>query len=65
MFGCLGRLVSAAILLVAGAALWHYRAEWLPTVKAYFQEKASEVEVELPKIGALPAGVTFASRGQA
>lgn len=65
MFGCIGRLVSAVVLLVAGAALWHFRAEWLPTVKAYFEGKASEIEVDLPKIGALPSGVTLEWGGQA
>lgn len=34
MFGCLGRLGCAAVLLVAGALGWLTRDLWLPTVRA-------------------------------
>lgn len=65
MFGCIGRLVSAVVLLIAGALLWHFRAAWMPTVKAWFEQKAEEVQVELPQVGRLVApGVRFAYVGR-
>lgn len=58
VFGCIGRLVTAVLLLIAGAALWHFRDAWIPKVKAYFEDKATEIEVDIPPIGsALPRGV--------
>ena len=54
--GCIGRVVIAASLLVAGAALWHFRDAWVPKVRAYFEEQAGEVKLELPKVGAVTAG---------
>lgn len=59
LFGCVGRLVVAAILLIAGAALWHFRAMWMPKAKAFFREKASEIEVEVPRVTGLPPGYTL------
>lgn len=35
MFGCVGRIGCAVILLILGAVGWHYRALWLPKVKVY------------------------------
>lgn len=58
LFGCVGRLVVAVVLLIAGAALWHFRAHWVPKVKEWLGDKASEVDVELPRVGqGLPPGV--------
>jgi hypothetical protein len=59
LFGCVGRIVMAAILLIAGAVLWHFRAMWMPKAKAFFREKASEIEVEVPRVTGLPAGYTI------
>lgn len=66
MFGCIGRLVSAVILLIAGALLWHFRAAWMPTVKAWFEQKAEEVQVEVPSIGrSVAPGLRFVYVDQA
>ena len=59
MFGCVGRIVSAIVLLVAGAALWHFRELWLPKAQRYLEDRVDELEVpevkppavEVPKIG--------------
>lgn len=60
LFGCIGRIVSAVVLLIAGAVLWQFRDAWIPKVKAYFEKKAPELEVEIPKIGSgLPIGVAI------
>lgn len=58
-FGCIGRLVMAVILLIAGAVLWHFRAMWVPKAKAFFEQKASEIEVEVPGVTLLPPGYTI------
>lgn len=50
VFGCIGRLVTAVILLIAGALLWHFRALWIPKVQAWFEKKAGEIEVKAPEI---------------
>lgn len=58
LFGCVGRLVMAVVLLIAGAVLWHFRALWVPKVKAWLGEKAAEVQVDVPRVGnGLPPGV--------
>jgi len=33
MFGCLGRLGCGVLLVVVGAAGWHFRDQWMPKVK--------------------------------
>ena len=35
MFGCIGRLVVAVLLLILGAIGWHFRDRWIPKVKAF------------------------------
>lgn len=61
VFGCIGRLVVAVVLLIAGAVLWHFRAQWVPKVKEWLGSKAAEVEVDLPRVGhGLPPGVRLA-----
>lgn len=50
VFGCIGRIVTAAVLLIAGALLWHFRELWMPKVKAYFEKKAGEIEVKAPEL---------------
>lgn len=35
MFGCIGRLVVAVLLLILGAIGWHFRDRWMPKVKAF------------------------------
>lgn len=59
IFGCIGRLVMAVILLIAGAVLWHFRAMWVPKAKAFFEKKAAEIEVEVPRVTQLPPGYTL------
>jgi hypothetical protein len=44
MFGCVGRIGCAIVLLVLGAAGWHFRDEWLPMVK----KKLGGFEVKNP-----------------
>jgi len=53
VFGCIGRIVTAGFLLVAGAALWHFRDTWVPKVKAYFEEGAQATGIDLPNVGAI------------
>ena len=52
VFGCIGRVVTAAVLLIAGAALWHFRDTWVPKVQAYFEEMANKMNIDLPSVGA-------------
>lgn len=59
IFGCVGRIVSAVILLIAGAVLWHFRAQWVPKAKAFFERKASEIDLEVPRVTQLPPGYTI------
>lgn len=59
LFGCIGRIVTAVILLIAGAVLWHFRAMWVPKAKAFFEKKASEIEIDIPRVTGLPAGYTI------
>ncbi len=42
MFGLVRRIGCAIILLIAGAALWHFRDHWLPAVKERLSQRASE-----------------------
>lgn len=53
IFGCIGRLVTALVLLIAGAVLWHFRDAWVPKAKEFFERKAKEVELPVPQVGAL------------
>lgn len=58
-FGCIGRIVMSAVLLIAGAMLWHFRAAWIPKAKAFFEEKAREIDLEVPRVTHLPPGYTI------
>ncbi len=40
MFGCIFRMGCAMVLLVVGALGWHFRDEWVPTVKALLTVEA-------------------------
>ena len=42
MLGLARRIGCAIILLITGAALWHFRDHWLPGLKARLSEKTSE-----------------------
>jgi hypothetical protein len=42
MLGLARRIGCAIILLIAGAALWHFRDRWLPGLKERLFEKSSE-----------------------
>ena len=42
MIRLIQRIGCAIILLILGAALWHFRDLWLPRVKAYLVDKAPE-----------------------
>ena len=44
MFGCVGRIGCAIILLILGAVGWHFRDKWLPLVK----EKLGTIEMKNP-----------------
>jgi hypothetical protein len=44
MFGCIGRLVVAVLLLILGAVGWHFRDKWVPKVKAFI---SAETGVEV------------------
>ncbi len=59
LFGCVGRIVMAAILLIAGAVLWHFRDAWVPKAKALLEKKASEIEIDVPGVTQLPPGYTL------
>ena len=65
LFGCIGRIVTAVILLIAGAVLWQFRDAWLPRVKQYFEQKADEIQVEVPQVGQLGAGLRIVYVGAA
>jgi hypothetical protein len=41
MLGLVRRIGCAIILLVAGAALWHFRDFWWPKVRDRLSERAS------------------------
>lgn len=53
MFGCVGRIVMAVILLIVGAVGWHYRARWVPQVKHYIEQRTG---IDL---GEQPGGVAY------
>jgi hypothetical protein len=41
MLGLVRRIGCAIVLLIAGAALWHFRDLWWPSVRDRLSEKAS------------------------
>jgi hypothetical protein len=42
MFGLIRRIGCAIILLIAGAALWHFRDLWWPKVRERLSDRASQ-----------------------
>lgn len=58
IFGCIGRIVTAFVLLILGALLWHFREAWVPQAKEFFQRKVEEADLPRSPIGAAaPQGV--------
>lgn len=53
VFGCIGRIVVAFVLLILGAVLWHFRDAWVPKAKEFFKQKAEEVDLPVPAVGTL------------
>ena len=53
MFGCAGRIGCAIVLLVLGAVGWHYRAKWVPKVKALISRETGI------KLGANTDGLAY------
>ncbi len=52
MFGCATRLGCAVVLLIAGAAGWHFRDRWVPKVKQMISADAPASEADWAPITA-------------
>lgn len=46
MFGCLGRIGCAVVLLALGAAGWAFRDKWVPKAKELFTSEAPDSDVK-------------------
>lgn len=55
LFGCVGRIGCAIVLLILGALGWHFRDRWLPEVK----KRLGRIEVEKVVYAAPPLHYTI------